>query len=65
MIYTVYKVCSKDSRQLLLIKQPDQDAFSLSVYDEHSGTTLMRMTEPVTVDLLKRAIAILEDGDAV
>ena len=60
MIYTVYKVLQQDSKQLLLVKQPDSEAFSISVYDEHTGTTLMRLQEPITLQLLKDAIRIIE-----
>ena len=60
MIYTVYKVLQQDSKQLLLVKQPESDSFSLSVYDEHTGTTIMRLQEPITLQLLKDAIRIIE-----
>lgn len=60
MIYTVYKVLQEGSKQLLLVKQPESDAFSISVYDEHTGMTLMRLQEPITLQLLKDAIRIIE-----
>jgi len=56
--YTVHKIIQHESRQLLLVRTSDYE-HSLAVYDEHSGTTLMRMTQ-CTLAELKRAIAILE-----
>jgi hypothetical protein len=56
--YTVHKIIQHESRQLLLVRTSDYE-HSLAVYDEHSGTTLMRMTD-CTLSELKRAIAILE-----
>lgn len=57
MMYSVFKIIQKDDRQLLLIKQSD-DSFSFAVYDEHTGNTLMRMSEP-TLENLAHAIKIL------
>jgi len=57
--YTVHVVCKHNTRQLLLIQGSVDHAVSLAVYDEHTGTTLMRMTEP-NIDEFKRAIAIME-----
>jgi hypothetical protein len=57
--YTVHVVCKHLTRQLLLIQGSVDHAVSLAVYDEHTGTTLMRMTEP-NIDEFKRAIAIME-----
>jgi len=60
--YTIHKVCQEGTRQLLLVRTSDY-AFSLSVYDEHSGTTLMRMTT-CTLTEFKRAIDLLESPQA-
>jgi len=60
MIYTVFKVLTLDSRQLLLIQDRAADSFSLAVYDEHTGNTLMRLTQPITVELLESALALIK-----
>lgn len=57
--YTVHVVCKHRTRQLLLVQGFGDTPISLAVYDEHTGTTLMRMTEP-TIEEFKRAITILE-----
>jgi hypothetical protein len=57
--YTVHVVCKHDTRQLLLIQGHADTPISLAVYDEHTGTTLMRMTQP-TLTEFKRAISIME-----
>lgn len=57
--YTVHVVCKHNTRQLLLVQGFGLTPVSLAVYDEHTGTTLMRMTDPSIVEF-KRAIAILE-----
>lgn len=57
--YTVHVVCKHNTKQLLLVQGLGDTPISLAVYDEHTGTTLMRMTEP-TIDEFKRAITILE-----
>ena len=59
--YTIHKVCQQGTRQLLLVRVSDY-AFSLAVYDEHTGTTLMRMTS-CTVAEFKRAIDLLESPE--
>ncbi len=56
--YTVHKILQHESKQLLLVRTSDYE-HSLAVYDEHSGTTLMRMTD-CTLAELKRAITVLE-----
>ena len=58
--YTVHVVCKHNTRQLLLIQGHADQPISLAVYDEHTGTTLMRMTEP-SLEELTRAIAILAE----
>ena len=60
--YNVTKIASVDTRRLLIIIGGDGVPM-VSVYDEHSGQTLVRMTES-TVDNLKYAINILETGEA-
>jgi len=57
--YTVHVVCKHNTRQLLLIQGSADQPISLAVYDEHTGTTLMRMTEPSLLEL-KRAVSIME-----
>ena len=57
--YHVHVVCKHNTRQLLLIQGLGDTPISLAVYCEHTGTTLMRMTQP-NVEEFKRAIAILE-----
>jgi hypothetical protein len=57
--YHVHVVCKHLTRQLLLIQGLGDTPISLAVYDEHTGMTLMRMTEP-NIDEFKRAISIME-----
>ena len=59
--YNVTKIASVDTRRLLIIIGQD-DVPMVSVYDEHTGQTLVRMTES-TVANLKYAIGILETGE--
>jgi len=59
--YNVTKIAAVDTRRLLIIIGGDGVPM-VSVYDEHSGQTLVRMTES-TVDNLKYAIGILETGE--
>ena len=61
MKYTVYKVTQHGSRQLLLIE--DSGNIGLAVYDEHTGSTLMRIRQPVELSDLKQAIEVLETGE--
>lgn len=61
MFYNVAQIASYDSRQLLLIKGSD-DVPMVSVYDEHSGQTLMRPCES-NFDNMKHALWVLETGD--
>ena len=56
--YTVHKILQEGSRQLLLVRVSDYE-HSLAVYDEHTGTTLMRLTT-CTIEEFKRAILLLE-----
>lgn len=59
MIYTVFKVLSNEGKQLLLIQDKGSEQFSVCVYDEHTGSTLMRMSAP-TIEEFERAIAIVK-----
>jgi len=61
MFYNVAKIASYDSRQLLLIKGADNIPM-VSVYDEHSGQTLMRACES-NFDNMKHALHVLETGE--
>ena len=56
--FTVHKIIQHESRQLLLIRVSDYE-HNLAVYDEHTGTTLMRMTQ-CTLAEFKRAISLIE-----
>ncbi len=60
MFYNVAKIAQYDSRQLLLIKGSD-DIPMVSVYDEHSGHTLLRACES-NFDNMKHALWVLETG---
>ena len=60
--YTVHKILQHDSKQLLLVRVSDYE-HSLAVYDEHTGTTLMRLTSCSLAEF-KRAIALLENQSA-
>jgi hypothetical protein len=60
--YTVHKVCQHGSRQLLLVRTSDYE-HNIAVYDEHTGTTLMRLTD-CTLEEFKRAIVLLENQSA-
>lgn len=62
MSYTVYKLCEHEHKQLLVVQAADTSEFQLCVYNEHTGTTLMRLTR-CTVEEFKRAIALLEKGE--
>lgn len=56
--YTAHIVCTHLTKQLLLIQGHGDTPISLAVYDEHTGATLMRMTQPTLAEFA-RAIAIL------
>jgi hypothetical protein len=60
MFYSVAKIASYDTRQLLLIKGAD-DIPMISVYDEHSGQTLLRACVS-NFDNMKHALWVLETG---
>lgn len=60
--YNVIKIAAVDTRRLLIIIGMDGVPM-VSVYDEHTGQTLVRMAES-TVANLKYAIGILENGEA-
>ena len=59
--YTVHKILQHESRQLLLVRVSDYE-HNLAVYDEHTGTTLMRLTQ-CSIEEFKRAISLLEGQD--
>ena len=61
MFYNVAQIASFDSRKLLLIKGVDSIPM-VSVYDEHSGQTLMRACES-NFDNMKHAMYVLETGE--
>jgi hypothetical protein len=61
MIYTVYKICEHESRQLLLVQSKGSDEFNLCVYNEHTGETVMRLNKP-TLENFKTAIRAVETG---
>ncbi len=60
--YTVYKLCEHDHKQLLVVQAADSAEFQLCVYNEHTGTTLMRLTS-CTVLEFERAIQLLKSSD--
>lgn len=57
--YTVHKILTHNSLQLLLIQDANA-SISIAVYNEHTGTTVMRMTTP-TLDEFERAIALIRN----
>lgn len=59
--YNVIKIAAVDTRRLLIIIGQD-DVPMVSVYDEHTGQTLVRMCE-CNVDNLKYALGVLENGE--
>ena len=60
--YTVHKILQHGSYQLLLVRVSDYE-HNIAVYDEHTGTTLMRLTTSTLVEF-KRAIELLETQSA-
>jgi len=58
--YTVFKILEHNNLQLLLIKTAE--GRKVSVYNEHTGNTVMQMIEP-TVENLERAIRIIKGED--
>lgn len=60
-LYNVTKIASVDTRTLLIIIGNNQVPM-VSVYDEHVGSTLVRMTES-TLENLKYALGVLENGE--
>jgi carbamoylphosphate synthase small subunit len=59
--YNVTKIAAVDTRTLLIIIGGNGVPM-VSVYDEHLGQTLVRMTES-TVDSLQYALGVLENGE--
>ena len=60
--YTVHKILQHGSCQLLLIRVSDYEHM-IAVYDEHTGTTLMRLTD-CTLAEFARAIELLASQSA-
>jgi len=56
--FTVYKILQHDTKQLLLVQGFGSVEFQLSVYDEHTGTTLKRLSN-CTIEEFEEAIKIL------
>ena len=52
--YTVYKIT-------MVIQTVGTSGYTVSVYDEHTGQTLVRQMEP-TVSNLRLALDVLESG---
>ncbi len=61
MYYNVVILASNGARQLLLIRGSD-DIPMLSVYDDHSGQTLVRSCIS-NMDNLRYALGVLENGE--
>jgi hypothetical protein len=55
--YTVYKILTVGSCSLLLVNEGEK--ISMSVYDEHSGNTLLRLVDP-TLEHFEHAIALIK-----
>ena len=60
--YHVHVVVQNGSRQLLLIQGLGDAPINLAVYDEHTGMTLMRMTQPSLIEFT-RAIALMDSSE--
>ncbi len=60
--FTVYKICEHDHKQLLVVQGVGTMEFQICVYNEHTGTTLMRLTQPTLAEF-ERAIAIMRSLD--
>lgn len=56
--YTVHKICQVGTRQMLLV-QGAADSVQLCIYCEHTGQTLLRLTD-CSLAAFKEAIALLE-----
>lgn len=56
--YVVHKILQVDTRQLLLVRPNDYEC-QLTVYDEHTGQTLIRLTN-CTIEEFERAINVLK-----
>ena len=60
MKHTVYRVCQEGTRLFLLVET--DGIIGVSVYDEHTDSTLMRIKAPVTANDLQQAIDLLKKG---
>ena len=60
--YTVHKILTHDSLQLLLVQGRSlENPIELCVYNEHTGSTVMRLAKP-TIEEFERAIALIRRG---
>ena len=60
--FTVYKICEHEHKQLLVVQGVGTMEFQICVYNEHTGTTLMRLTQPTLAEF-ERAISIMRSED--
>jgi len=60
--FTVYKICEHEHRQLLIVQPMKELDFQICVYNEHTGQTLMRLTQPTLAEF-ERAIAVMRESD--
>jgi hypothetical protein len=60
--YTVHKILTHNSLQLLLVQGRSLDMpIELCVYNEHTGNTVMRLATP-TIEEFERAIELIKRG---
>ena len=59
--YTVHKVLTHNSMQLLLVQGREGNSMELCVYNEHTGNTAMRLCSP-TIEEFERAIQLIKRG---
>ncbi len=57
--FTVYKICEYNHNQLLIVQPMNELTFQICVYNEHTGQTLMRLTQPTLAEF-ERAIAVMQ-----
>jgi len=61
--YTVHKIFTYNSMQLLLVQGRTNDVpIELCVYNEHTGNTVMRLTTP-SLEEFERAIALIRNAE--
>ena len=56
--YVVHKILQHGTKQLLLVRPNEYDCH-MCIYDEHTGQTLMRMSN-CTLEEFERAIELLK-----